>query len=158
LCRLPDPWATAITSACVVEPLNHERLITSKERLARTTQAALEKLRSEYTNNPDFRRKVMRAEQSPTTMSATDTLALTLVMAATFLPDLRRPITLNDAIEFQHAIVPVTFCDAVLLDGATWDMVERVRRRLPHVKMAATFSGRGDGIDRFLERLATPVR
>jgi hypothetical protein len=42
----------------------------------------------------------------------------------------------------------------VLLDGATHDLVERARRQYPGVRMAPTFSGRADGIERFLARLA----
>jgi hypothetical protein len=90
------------------------------------------------------------------TTAGTD--AVTRSLAATFFPDLRREITLNDAIDFLHAVVPVTFCDAVLLDGATHDLVERARRQYPGVRMAATFSGRGDGIKRFLAHLASGQR
>jgi hypothetical protein len=43
------------------------------------------------------------------------------MLLATFFPDERRVLTLNDAIDFLHAGVPVAFCDAVLLDGAAWD-------------------------------------
>jgi hypothetical protein len=86
--------------------------------------------------------------------AATSTLAITRALAATFFPDLQRVIKVNDAIDFLHAVVPVVFCDAVLLDGATWDAVERVRRLgLPGVKMAATFSGRGDGIEGFIAHI-----
>jgi len=145
-----------LTAVGVFDPLNHARLIASKHRLARTTRDALENLRKEWATNPDFRRAVMRAEQSPETRAATNTLAITRAMTATFFPDARRAITVNDAIDFQHAIVPLAFCDLVLLDGATAHAAEQVRHRLPDIPMAKVFSGRGDGIDSFIEALAAP--
>jgi hypothetical protein len=136
------------------EPLNHDRLIRSKHRLAATTRGALKKLRRRHADDPGFQRLV-RTTRKPGARAATDTDAVTRALAATFFPDLRREITLNDAIDFLHAVVPVTFCDAVLLDGATHDLVERARRQYPGVRMAATFSGRGNGIERFLSHLAS---
>ena len=143
-----------LTASGVFDPLNHERLIASKERLARITHEKLEGLRKEYATNPDFRRAVMRADRTPETASETNVLAITRAMTATFLPDLKRPITLNDAIDWQHAIVPLAFCDAVLLDGATAHAAKQVRRKLPDIPMALVFTGGGDGIDRFIEALA----
>jgi len=143
-----------ITASGVFEPLNHDRLIRSKHRLAATTRGALEKLRRQHADDPEFRRLV-GATRKPDARAATDTDAVTRALAATFFPDLRRQITLNDAIDFLHAAVPVAFCDAVLLDGATHDLVERARRQYPGIRMAATLSGRGDGIERFLSHLAS---
>ena len=142
-----------ITASGLFEPLNHDRLIRSKHRLAATTRGALKKLRRQHADDPGFQRLV-RATRKPGARAATDTDAVTRSLAATFFPDLRREITLNDAIDFLHAVVPVAFCDAVLLDGATHDLVERARRQYPGVRMAPTFSGRADGIERFLARLA----
>jgi len=93
-------------------------------------------------------------ETAPETASETNVLAITRAMTATFLPDLKRPITLNDAIDWQHAIVPLAFCDAVLLDGATAHAAEQVRHKLSDIPMARVFTGGGDGIDRFIEALA----
>jgi hypothetical protein len=121
----------------------HERLIASKDRLARTTQERLEKLRNEYADNPGFRRAVMRAERSPETASATNVLAIARAMTATFFPDVRRSIALNDAIDWQHAIVPLAFCDAVLLDGATANAAEQVRAQVArHPDSARLHRGR----------------
>ena len=78
-----------------------------------------------------------------------------LTLAATFFPDLKRAITPNDAIDFLHAAIPVTYCDVVLLDGATADLVERARRKLngTGIRMATVFPGRRDGVERFLALL-----
>ena len=82
-----------LTASGVFDPLNHERLIVSKERLARITQEKLEGLRKEYATNPDFRRAVMRAERTPETASETNVLAFTRAMTATFLPGLLPPVS-----------------------------------------------------------------
>lgn len=144
-----------ISAAGVFDPLNHPRLIRSKHRLASMTQRALKKLRQHHGDDPTFRRLVMNADRKPETRAATTTDAVMRGLAASLFPDSCREITLNDAIDFLHAVVPVAFCDVVLLDGAMHDLVERARRRLPHVQMAVTFSGRGDGIERFLSHLET---
>jgi hypothetical protein len=68
------------------------------------------------------------------------------MLAATFFPDLKRPIMPNDAIDFLHAAIPVAYCDAVLLDGGTADRIERARwsgrRRSPSARrsLAAAWS------------------
>jgi hypothetical protein len=107
-----------ITVSGMFEPLNHDRLIRSKHRLAAATRVALKKPRRQHTDDPGFQRLV-RATRKPGARAATDTDAVTRSLAATFFPDLRREITLNDA------------------------------------SMPATFSGRGDGIKRFLAHLAS---
>ena len=81
--------------------------------------------------------------------------AIIRTLAATLFPDLKRAITTNDALDFLHAAVPITYCDVVLLDGGTADLVERARRKLKGVRMAAVFSGRLGGVERFLDYLET---
>jgi hypothetical protein len=66
-------------------------------------------------------------------------------------------ITCNDAFDFFHAVVPVAYCDFVLLDGYWETQVNRVRSRfqasdLP-VPMAIVFSRRREGIERFIQQL-----
>lgn len=149
--KVPSLAASGIdfkmTAAGLFERLNDDSIIAAKNRLAGLTRMALEDLRTRHNNNPSAR---WREEEM------TDTLTIMRVMAETFFPDRRRKIDDHTAIDFQHAVVPVAFCDAVLLDGATWDMVGRAQRKLPNVNMGRTFSGRGDGIDRFIDALAVP--
>jgi hypothetical protein len=58
-------------------------------------------------------------------------------------------------IDFLHAVVPVAYCDAVLLDGGMCDRVERARRKLDRVgvEIAKTFPMRKNGIEDFLTYL-----
>jgi hypothetical protein len=142
----------SLSASGLFERLNCPVLIRSKDRLARLWLKALNQRREDYATKPKFRKLVSDAIPAP---AATCTEAIVRTLIATFFPDQRRVLKLNDAIDFLHAAVPVTFCDAVLLDGAMWDAVERARRRLPGVKMAAVYAGRSDGIERFLAHLQT---
>jgi len=95
-----------LTATGLFEPLNHPRLVKGKKTLARTIQERLEKLRQEWADNTSFRSEVARADRSPEARAATRTLAIARTLVATFFPDLRRPITENDAIDFLHGVCP----------------------------------------------------
>ena len=51
-------------------------------------------------------------------------------------------------------MIPITYCDLVLLDGGMRDLVARARRRFrdTKIKIATVFSGQ-DGVDRVLNYL-----
>lgn len=154
---LNDREATVrpVTAAKLFEPLNCERLIRGKERLTGKVQPRLEDLRAQYAARADFRNEVANADSTPETLAPSRTLAICRTLAATYLPDLRRPITANDVTDFLHAVIPVAYCDAVLLDSGTWDRVERARRKLSPVgiEIAKAFPMRKGGIERFLTYL-----
>src|SRR5262249_50409258 len=121
-----------------------------RRRLQRPRPEAVryQRFRAPWAISPPSQPEAVRAPET----AATHTDAILRTLAATFSPDQRRGLTLNDAIDFLHAAVPAAFCDAVLLDGAAWDAVERTRRNLPEI--ATAFSGRGDGVEQFLSYLA----
>jgi hypothetical protein len=138
------------TATGLFEPVNHPRLIAAKDRLAQTTLGQLENLRIEYMQNANFRREVKKGG----TPGATDTLAVLRALVATYLPDPKRTLDTHSAIDFLHATVPASYCDAILLDGAGADAVNRARLKLSAgVKIAVAYSGRGDGVERFLAHL-----
>ena len=141
------------TASGLFEPLNHRRLVESKARLSGIIKGRLEALRQVHATDAGFRTASLRADRSTDAHADTPTLAITRTLVSTFFPDLKREITDNDALDFLHAAVPVSFCDAVLLDGATVHAVEQARRKPTRVRMAPVFSGRGDGVERFLAYL-----
>jgi len=132
-----------------------ETLARTKDRLATIVQGRLEFLRRTHREDDSFRKAVMRAYDPTAIQATTRTKAIVRSLAATFFPDPKRTIKPNDAIDFLHAAVPVTYCDVVLLDGGTADLVERARRKLngTGLRMATVFQGRGDGVERFLAHL-----
>jgi hypothetical protein len=97
---------------------------------------------------------VKRAEHPEAPANTTRTRAVVRTLAGTFFPDLKRAITLNDAIDFLHAAIPINYCDVVLLDGGMRDLVERARLRFKDtgITLATVFSGQ-DGVDRVLAYL-----
>ena len=148
-----EPTGQPFSAAGLCEPVTYPRLGTSREVLGEKLRDRLERLRQEHRETPAVRRDMARADRTPATQAATRTLTITRALVATFFPSLRRPITDHDARDVLHAIVPLAFCDAVLLDAALWDAVERVRRSLPDLPMATAFSGRGDDVEHFLTAL-----
>lgn len=66
-------------------------------------------------------------------------------------------LTRNDAFDWFHAVVPVAYCQGVLLDGHWARQTEIVVDTLANgglrAQMAAIFSGRGNGVERFLREI-----
>jgi len=64
-------------------------------------------------------------------------------------------ITVNDVVDWQHSIVPISYCDYVLLDGKWEQRVQEMKRRLAkhgvNIKLAKCFSKKRDGVNRFLK-------
>jgi hypothetical protein len=78
-----------------------------------------------------------------------------------FLKDkLRRP-SRNDAIDLSHAVVAVSYCDYVLLDGQWVAMVNDLRVRFTKagvtIPVAKVFSKRANGMEEFLNELEARV-
>jgi hypothetical protein len=71
--------------------------------------------------------------------------------------DSNASITVNDIVDWQHAILPVSCCDYVLLDGK-WEqrvraLTNRATQQGLHFTFAKCFSKRDNGLDRFLSEL-----
>jgi len=123
--------------------------------LAEEIQGRLDLLRATYRTDKGFRRDVDNAHRREALAATTRTMAIVRQLAATFFPDHRRTIKPNDAIDFLHTAIPITYCDVVLVDGDALDRAERVRRKLAGkgITIATVFSGRGNGVSRFLAHL-----
>jgi len=62
----------------------------------------------------------------------------------------------HDAIDMLHTVVPVAYCQFVLLDGRWCDLVERARKRLTNAgitRLARVYSERRNGLNAFLDAL-----
>ena len=136
-------------------PLHDAGLAATQDKLATIVKGRLDLLRTTYVSDKTFRKEVQQSYHREATENTTRTRVIGRTLAAMFFPDGRRVIKQNDAIDFLHAVIPTTYCDALLLDGATWDLVERARQKLQGagVTMATAFPGRGDGVERFLVHL-----
>ncbi len=85
-------------------------------------------MRERYLNDREFKAFVDRSPRK------TPEFRGTAIVLREFVAELMRNRQLrlepNDAMDFAHAVVPVSYCDYVLLDGRWRDQVDRLRTRL----------------------------
>lgn len=111
-------------------------------------------LREEHTKRPEFRRLVRGTLRGSAIQHGTRFIAREL-LSGFFRENAR--LNANDAIDICHAIVAVSYCDLVLLDGRWVPQIERSRKRFRQVGMsfpvARVFSERDDGLEQSLRIL-----
>jgi hypothetical protein len=126
----------------------------SKERMKAVFVKRVNNLREEYLEDNDFRALVDRTVRGHAALRGTAVVLREIV--AGLMRDKSTPITPNDALDFFHTIVPVTYSDFALLDGRWRDQVDRLRTRLTRMgikfPLATVFSGKGA-----IERLITAL-
>jgi hypothetical protein len=121
------------------------RRLESTERMKATFVERLRSLRAEYLEDKDFKTLVDRSLRRQPARRGTPIVLREVV--AGLMRDKESAITPNDAMDFFHTIVPVAYCDFVLLDGRWRDQVDRLRVRLQQAgidfPLAIVFSGSG---------------
>ena len=132
--------------------VQNSRSASRFDHLAEALMRTIKAQRDEYTNDPEFRSAVRRLPTGPQIQRGTRFILRELVRA--LLVDKQTKITRNQAIDLVHAVLPVAYCDLVLLDKHWETQVEHLRTRLEgagmSVPIARVFSRKGNGIDRFL--------
>jgi len=135
--------------------MNSDRLSTSFEALADTIAEQAEALRSRMSNDLEFERRVRRLPTGPEIQRGTRYILREL--ARPFLVDRHIRINRNNAIDLVHAVVPVAYCDIVLLDKHWCEQVSRMRSRFTEAEMqvstAEVYSGGRDEMARFCSAL-----
>lgn len=125
------------------------------DHLADTVVYRVGALRKEMDTNPQFGAMTRRSPSGPQIQRGTRFILREMVR--TLLVDKGTKLTRNQAIDLLHPVVPVAYCDLVLLDKHWETQVERLRSRFRaagmSVPMAKVFSGKSYGIDRFLYEL-----
>jgi hypothetical protein len=116
-----------ITCVGMLTEVSGNRL-ESTERMKATFVDRAGGLRAEYIDDKAFKALVDRSLQGRPAPRGTFVLLREIV--AGLMRDKTAAITPNDAMDFFHTIVPVAYCDIVLLDGRWRDQVDRVRSRL----------------------------
>jgi hypothetical protein len=85
------------------------------------------------------------------------TLAVMQELLRPFILDQALGVDSNDAGDYQHAILAITYCDYALLDGKWEDLHERMVRRFTKlglsIRHAKVFSERRQGVKLFLKEL-----
>ncbi len=112
-------------------------------------------LRTELDSNLGFRSAVRRLPDGSRGPRATRVILRELVRS--LLVDRAMKLTRNHAIDLLHAVVPVAYCDLVLLDRHWETQVDRVRARLDEagitIPISKAFSAKENGLERFLGEL-----
>ncbi len=149
------------TSARPFTARNLFRAVTQSEfagefdALANTIVERSNALRDSMVNDATFEKRVKRLPSGPEIQHGTRYLLREL--ARSFLVDRTLSLTRNHAIDLLHSVVPVAYCDLVLLDKHWETQVEKVRSRFAdadmNVPLARVYSRRMNGMERFLSTL-----
>lgn len=128
--------------------------LESTDRMKATFVERAGSLRAEYLDDKDFRALVDRSLRGQPAPRGTSIILREVVGG--LMRDKTTTITANDGMDFFHTIVPVAYCDLVLLDGKWRDQVDRVRGRLQRTgarfPLATVFSG-ARAVEKLLDSL-----
>ena len=154
--NLPTTSLAGFTAEGLISPMHGSAVEAEFGALADAVVLGVEGLRSELTGNVNFQHVIQRPPSGPPIQRGTRYVFREL--ARTFLVDKALKISRNNAIDLLHSVVPVAYCDYVLLDAHWEEQVARVRTRFANTKMqvplANVFSKKSTGLKRFLAALA----
>jgi hypothetical protein len=130
-------------------------LVGRGEALADTFVTRVIDLRERFAVDAGFREQVRAAAKSGEIPWATRFIHRELV--ARLLADPGKKLTRNDAFDWFHTVVPLAYCQAMLVDGHWARQAEIVTKTLADAgskaPLAAVFSGRRGGVERFLREV-----
>jgi hypothetical protein len=161
---LPDNELLTIVaskSASIARPYSIRGLVTQvvahRDRLAETMGETKTKIADKFKEMREDPAHVERARNySPTDEIPRTQLVMAELMRGMNL-DPQTPFTANDAIDLMHAVIPVSYCDFVLLDGGWAERVRQLAERgadySPPVVPARCYSERRGGLKHFIEDL-----
>jgi hypothetical protein len=130
-------------------------LVQHFDKMADTGISRIEAMRHELDTDAEFQSMLRGPATGPHIQQGTRIILREL--ARTFLINRRLKITRKHVIDLFHAVVPLAYCDLVLLDKHWETQVNQVRSRLKaaglSVPLASVFSEKRNGVDRFLSEL-----
>src|SRR5262249_24093183 len=135
--------------------MQSQELVERPDRMADMFVSRLETMRDEMRADAAFRLALGRQATTAPIQRGTRFILRELVRA--LILDKGTKITRNYALDFFHTVVPVAYCDFVLLDGYWETQVNRARSSFQvsdfPVPMAAVYSRRRAGLERFIRQL-----
>ena len=147
---------SGFTAAGLFQPMHGSKLDAEFCELADVVIDGIQAQRDEHTGNVNFQRIIRRPPSGPKIQRGTRYVLREL--ARTFLTDKTIKLTRNNAVDLLHSVVPVSYCDHVLLDAHWEEQVARVSARFTAAKMkvpmAQVYSRKDSGVDHFLKALA----
>jgi hypothetical protein len=144
-----------ITTRGLLDGIYGSVLVQRGDALADTWVNRVVSLRSQYATDRAFRDSVRTAPRSASIPWATRFIVRELV--AGLLINRGTNLTRNDAFDWFHTVVPLAYCHAALLDGH-WARqaeiaTEKLRAAGSTAPLASVFSGRDNGVERFLRHV-----
>jgi hypothetical protein len=153
--HLKSDTLTGFTVRKLFRSVQSDRLQLDFSKLADIVAERIEALRNEHDQKQEFRSAVARLPSGSVIQRGTRYVLREL--ARTLLIDRGLRVSRNHAIDFMHAVVPLSYCEFVLLDKHWETQVELVRSRLSktdlNVPLARAYSEKSDGIERFFRDL-----
>lgn len=145
--------ANPLTAKGLFSNLRDDEILRKFDDLGDEFISRIENLRKHYAEDSQFAKAVRKPPRGSPKLPATRFLLLELL--GSFVKNPMQQITRNDAVDFFHAIVPLSYCDYVLLDGHWATQAKYAAQRLYKVgqvtRIARAFSGRRNGLLKFLE-------
>ena len=148
-----EPFSAGVIFDYVAE--HAERLKPRLEGLERATLEGINALRQRVDSERGFESAMRRSIRAADRTRAT--LALARAMAAFMQANRAQSPNMNDAADLLHTVVPVAYCDFVLLDKKWRNMAEQARKRLDSegigARTAKVFGAGPRDIEEFLTAL-----
>lgn len=130
------------------------------DALADTVVERVEALRSIFLSDAQFESRVRKLPDGHPIQRGTRYVLRELVRPALFDQSIK--FSRNRAIDLIHSVVPLAYCDIVLLDKHWKAQAEKVRERVAAANMtfpvAKVFSGKTDDISQFLALMEADVQ
>ena len=134
-------------------------LANNLDLLADTLVERIEALRNDFLSETQFASQVRKLPCGPAIPHGTWYILRELVRPA--LLDQSSKYSRNHAIDLLHAVVPLAYCNIVLLDGHWKEQTEKLRKRVADANMkfpiAKVFSKRTDGLSTFFAFMENDV-
>lgn len=154
----PTSLGRAFTVRGLFSVVKEKGLADTFDDMCDTLVERVENLRAEHAANPAFRKNVEALKASPIQHGTRHVLREVL---RNHLRDTKTRFDRNHASDLMHAVVPVSYCDVVLLDAHWCTRMAQVEKRIRAAgltfPMAKCFSGRGNGVDEFLNEFERRV-
>lgn len=148
--------STEFSTAGLFTPM-HKSAPVQEEFAALTDQIVrdVKKLRAKMNKNEKFQNAIRQHPSGPSLQRGTRYVLQELTR--TFLVNQSIKISRNNAIDIMHSVVPIAYCDFVLLDKHWEQQISCIRKRLKYAEMefpiARVFSKKNSGIENFFQAL-----
>jgi len=148
-----------LTAKDLFSNLQAPRILHGLDKLGDQFVSRIENLRKHYAEDSEFAKAVRKLPKGSALLPATRFLLGELL--GFFVKSTTKRLTRNDAADFFHTIVPLAYCDYVLLDGhwATQASVaaHRLYRSGQIETIAQAISQRQNGLLKFFDALESEM-